>query len=380
MAGQISVFPTKATLFDTGQEVVDSEVRWRVGGNYKPMKGALIEPPRTNKCTCRKANPVDTTNLVPGGTTTTIVGSLDALTVAGLSGICNGNVYETVLPHNAAVVIGGEVGNVNPHSSSVYARVISGGGVQFGQGLSTRPTFDNSDFELIEQANVVPVDTLRTLVFYNQSGAESVVQWILPQLEEGAFCTSPIYQDATGDDPLTSLTRTASVLSGTSAGVLKPNDLCGRIQVIPSPDQNARYMFSCDSNGGADGVSILCRYNEKVIRKRISSVASDATISYVHAEGVPFQLEWYLSSSYGMGIRVREQSGLEWGAWSAWATNADTSDVLIADTYEIGTRLGGSHSTGNYPMFKTVALPTDCPDLASLQALLDNNHFWEYPA
>jgi hypothetical protein len=89
------------------------------------------------------------------------------------------------------------------------------------------------------------------------------------------------------------------------------------------------------------------------VEKIIGGVTIAAAVSYAHQKGVPFQWQAYYSSSYGMGIRVRYWLGLAWSAWTEWATNADTQDVPIASTFEIGSRNDALHFDGNYQMFRT---------------------------
>ena len=57
-----------------------------------------------------------------------------------------------------------------------------------------------------------------------------------------------------------------------------------------------------------------------------------------------------------MGIMVREFDGETWGAWSAWATNADTQNAPIAATYQIGARNNANHFAANYPFTEIIRL------------------------
>lgn len=166
------------------------------------------------------------------------------------------------------------------------------------------------------------------------------------QVEVGAFATSPI--ETAG----ASVTRTKTLCSGTSAGVLRGNNMGIWGQVIPSAaGQSDSWLVS----SYVDSTHYFAVYN---IATAIQLIKYDGSIyfisaSYSIAADTPFQYQAFQSSSDGMGVRVRAWTGSAWGSWSAWGTNANTSDAPIASTYEIGSRGGLSHFTGNCQMFRT---------------------------
>jgi hypothetical protein len=48
------------------------------------------------------------------------------------------------------------------------------------------------------------------------------------------------------------------------------------------------------------------------------------------------QIQAYVSSSYGAGVRSRYWTGSAWSAWSAWGTQASTADIIVQPTVEYG--------------------------------------------
>jgi hypothetical protein len=311
----------------------------------------------TNKVTCRKANPTDTTNLTKSGdaaATLAVVDDSAELAAAGLSSICtSGKVYKLDNSGGSAaayVYIGGGVGNTNKHSISCFAR--GSGTGEIGLGTTTRtPVTFTGGYRVITDENRTPPSEGSGWIIVADAGA--VVYFILPQLEEGAFCTPPIFKASDGTDPLTSLTRPNTKLVGQSAGVLRGNNLALMGQVIPGASGQSNYCYLFSSfidvtnylgiNTGLTGSQIR-------MRKVVDSVASEVTpIEYPPIANTPFQWQAYLSSSYGMGIRVRSWLGMAWSAWSTWATNANTDDAPIAETFEIGSRNDTNRFDGNYP-------------------------------
>lgn len=171
-------------------------------------QGALIEEARTNKSTNYNANPpalvtpagkvafnaaatnvtaIDTDGLALFG----IVDDTVATTAAGFQNIANGRVYKidnTAGTGTARISVVGVTGNTNAQTFSAYIR----GGTGFiGSSGSIKPSFGASaSYVRRIDANRTPsssVDTLQVLADVGQT-----VYFILNQLEEGAFVTSPI--------------------------------------------------------------------------------------------------------------------------------------------------------------------------------------------
>jgi len=334
-------------------------------------KGPLIEPARTNKCTCRKSNPVDTTNITKFGDAAAVLSVVDdtaALAAAGLSDICtSGMVYK--LDNSAGTTearanISGATGNINQHCLSCYIRI----------------TGREEKYPLLRISNGTPVPGYDTAVStgyicktigYSEVSSSAILQvwapvgaiayFILPDLQEGTFLTSPICKDLTGADPLTALTRPAANLTRPTAGTAleSGNNFAIYGRVVPKAGgQGGVYSFGTylDTNNrtefyqGATGTIAG-------IYKTVAGATVNAATAYTHAANTPFEYLLYQHSVHGMGIVVRSWNGSAWSAWSAWATNANTANAPIASTYQIGARNNSNHFAANYPFTTVIAIP-----------------------
>lgn len=326
-----------------------------------------VQPARTNKVTCRKANPVDTTNITKAGDAAAVLSLANELpaTLANaidengnpvdLTEACtSGKVYKldnSAGATNAFANVGGLVGNTNKHSYSIYGRVGAGTGIVYIGGAGG-VNITSDGYSKLGQNGQTPNSTTAFLTIRANPGA--VIYFILPQLEEGSFATPPIYKDSTGADPLTSITRQATVCSLPTSGRLRANDFAIEGVVIPSAGgQNTNSSILASQPDSSNWLDVFADPTAINIRKRLAgvTVASPYT-AYTYSSNVPFHYQAYQSSVYGMGIRVRQFTEGAWGAWSAWATNPDTQDAPIASTMQIGSRNGVSQFAGNYPMFR----------------------------
>ena len=329
----------------------------------------LSEPARTNKCTCLKANPTDTTNLTQNGDAAAVLSVVDdtaALAAAGLSGICtSGKVYK--LDNSSGVTIAwatisGPTGNTNIHTYSVYWR---------GTGsVENRLVFEASAIVAAPVTYTRDVRTSSALATNAQqriaADAGSVVYFILPQLEEGAFATSPIWRAADGTEPLTALTRTATLCSIPTAGRIRAQN-CGVYgRVIPmGTGQPARIMGT-----QVDASNLLQLYGTASsvrLNRYVAGSSNEAAITYLTTTNVTFDYQG-IWTDQGIALRIKEAGG----SWSAWATNNNTANAAIGDTYEVGTRGGAQHFAGNYPFLRPFFLPTRA-SLAEYQAWAEAN-------
>lgn len=172
-------------------------------------------PARTNKVTARKFNPVDTTNITKGGDAAAVLSVVDdtaALTAAGLIGICTGGkVYKLDNSVGTAVSfanIGGTAGNTNVHLFMAFVRGGTGrimDGNWYPNGGSA--FLADTAYRLVSHTGSA-FNSSSTLLIKADIG--QIVYFILPQLEEGAFATPPIFNPAS--DALTRITRAATVL------------------------------------------------------------------------------------------------------------------------------------------------------------------------
>lgn len=338
--------------------------------------GVLVEPAATNKVTCRKVNPVDTSGILIVGSPDAIISIIDdsaALTAAGLDGICtSGKVYELVIP-SGYVEFDGACGNMNKHSCSLHIRVTSGGPVEVGLGTSIRPVVNSAAYVKVEQENETPASVVKKVLVYNSSGAPATVRCIMPELVESPFLTSPIMPKP-GEDDLTTVTRPADNVSFATPSWLlaHPNDFAVIQTVIPGAEgQTCAYLSSAVDN--VNRVSVSCSAEEFYFIKIIGGVNNTLPrLLYTHSSGTLFQYIIYQSSIVGMGISFRSFDGSDGSSWSAWRVKTDAggmANAALASTFNVGSRLSLLYSYATFPMTRILRIPTNL-SAAGLQAWL----------
>jgi len=345
-------------------------------------RGPLIEPARTNKVTCRKSEPVDTTNITKAGDAAAVLSVVDdtaALEAAGLSDICtSGMVYKldnSAGTTDARANISGATGNINQHCPSCYIRITGREekypSLRISNGTPV-PGYDTavSTGYICKTIGYSEVSSSAILQVWATPGA--IVYFILPQLEEGAFVTSPICKDSTGADPLTSLTRPAGNLTRPTAGTAleSGNNFAIYGRVIPKAGGQGSHDLLTSYAAGTD--IMLVGITDELIRinKYVGAASKQAAMDYVYSLGVPFDYLCYVHSTHGIGIAVRSWNGSVWSAWSTWATNPDTQDAPIASTYQIGARNNSNHFAGNYPFTEIIKIPASVEPQAWLMSQL----------
>jgi lysophospholipase L1-like esterase len=157
--------------------------------------GLLVEGTRQNKCALYNAAPTTTTGLTvaSGSPTLSIVSDPTALAAAGLDQIGNGNVFRIEAgASDCDVDLAGATGNVNPHSFSVYARLVGGSTARLRRtGTGSGSTIiSGGAYARYRLENETPSGTTNQLRL--QVNAGGTLYALLPQMEEGAFCSSPI--------------------------------------------------------------------------------------------------------------------------------------------------------------------------------------------
>lgn len=182
---------------------------------YGNCLGYLSEETRINKCQTSKINPTSS-NLTKSGdanATLTVVDDTAALAVAKLNGVCtNGAVYllnNSAGSTNAYAEIPGPTGNTNTHIGSVYARGTGTIRVRSRVGSGTLYTLTTTYTRYTN--SFTPADSVDRL--WINAPAGSMVYFIIPQLEEGSFVTSPI---VASDTSTTTRTGDQAVVSGSN--------------------------------------------------------------------------------------------------------------------------------------------------------------------
>lgn len=154
-------------------------------------RGLLIEEARTNKVTINNANPISTAGIT-GAAVTLAADQGSAIAAEGLSELVSGGVVFKIDNSASGVgttaIISGAVGNTQLHTLSAW--IWGGSGSLRIASSVVAATFAASASPRRVSGSAVPLDSLAA--FRIQVNAGQVVYFILPQLEEGAFVTSPI--------------------------------------------------------------------------------------------------------------------------------------------------------------------------------------------
>jgi len=355
--------PTKKTIRTlTGNKVVYADT------DPTAWPRAAVAPTRTNKCTCRKINPVDTTNIAKSGAAASVLSVVDdtaALAAVGLDKICtSGKVYK--LDNNggataAFAIITGNCENTNKHSASICARASQGSGkIQTPNAdLTPSTTFTSDTYIVIKAENFTPYLTTERLVVTANAGA--VILFIIPQLEEGAFCTDPII---TAADPLASITRTGTSITKPTAGLFpmvsatEAQNFGIYMRMVPKASCVNTSLFgsNIDANNriyGWNGEGTVG------IRRRVGAVNATVNITHTILPNVPVDFI-SIYSDQGVSMKIRTYSGGVWGAWSAWESDEVSAPAKlpakIGSTIIVGGDDTFSHSFLNVPLFSILKL------------------------
>ena len=334
--------------------------------------GMLVEPAMTNKCTCRKSNPTDTTGVTgAGGATVTRVLDTAALTEGGYQGICTTFYdYELSIPQNGTISIAGAVANLNKHSVSLDMRLVSGTGVQLGLTGQTSNVTLTAAFSRQKKENLTPLAITDVITITNLNADTAVVRCILPGLEQSAFCTSRI---APAADTAAAQTRAASVVSASTSGVFPSSgqDFAVFMRVVPgATGQGIKYYFSYTKDSSNQFAFLDNTY--RGIIKQISGTAETTYTGLAVQIDVPIEIIMVQTSS-GMSHKERRFTGGSWDSWGNWSNNTSViakSPVPIASTYAVGVRLSLNQFIGNYPRTAIIAMPPKAT-LAEYQTWID---------
>ena len=304
-------------------------------------------PARTNKCTCRKFNPVDTTNITKSGDAAAVLSVVDdtaALTAAGLIGICtSGKVYKLDNSGGSSyayTTLAGAVANINVHTQSVYCRKASTPSPRMSDtAFMSAVTITTTNYSGYTRT-WTPDGAGRSVMFEAAPGA--IVYFILPQLEEGAFATPPIFDLL--NDSLTSITRAATNLSLSATNIIAANDFGQLLEWIPGATGQTGVLWSTRVDA-SNYTQISCTPTQILYTKVISGVATTVTVTYTHTVNVPVRIQAHQDSVLGMSLRVRQQGA----AWSAYVTDPSVSAQPVGATYQEGAINNTTHAAGYYP-------------------------------
>lgn len=312
-------------------------------------RGALIEEARTNKCQNHNANPTVTTGITVSGdaaATLTIVNDAAALAAAGLSNVCtSGNVYKfdnSAGSTNAFAVLPGSVGNTNQHIQSCYGR--GSGNWAFGlhagvdSGGVGLAALTGSYTRRMGVAGAVPTATSGCMRIQIAAGA--VLYFILNQLEEGLFGTSPIVTAGAA------ATRAADAATWASPFETYPNLL-----TFPVDMDNAAWTktnVTVTPNATADPYGAMTADKIAVNAAALSSTYQNATVTAaVHTRILALKADTVTSASFGIyqgsfqaitaqilsgpgAVAVAANIGSVTGLTAAWTVIAITTVAPLA--------------------------------------------------
>lgn len=273
------------------------------------------------------------TNMTLSGDQAAVLSTVDdtaALTAAGLIGIAaSGKVYKLDNSAGVAVctvVVTGATGNTNNHSLSLHARILSGGSCYLtwnGVDQVTLP-LNGGVFGRTVMENKPPAssaDQLRVTV-----GAGKVVYFLLPQLEELPFCTSPMpTQGATA-------TRAAGFTKFSSVGNTKLNDFTIYFEATLLNVSVSRYLFQnqLDANNwlivgntGATGISAY---------KNVANISGSSNRPLPLTFGMSVKVCLVVSATSGFCVFVNGVKG---------AANGNTTNLNLAPFTYVGDSGGG---------------------------------------
>ena len=157
--------------------------------------GWILEGSATNKVTCAKSNPQDLTNTNRSGEASAVISVVnDAAQLAAMGFSAFGsNVYKIDNSAGSTSVwlwFVGQTGNTNQHSRSLIVRVATGTArMTWSNDSGNGPLLANSNYIRICDT-FTPAATTHSLTI--KALPNSVVYCVMPQLEEGPVCTSPI--------------------------------------------------------------------------------------------------------------------------------------------------------------------------------------------
>lgn len=270
--------------------------------------------------------------------TLSVVDDTAALATAGLQNICaSGKVYK--LDNSAGVgtasvvAFSGSTGNTNPHAISIYCRTTGavsgaifalGGGGAAGDvalpaisGAYTRKT-----------ATGTPSAGSNTLNIYNVPAGGSAY-FILPQLEELPFATSPIITAGA------TATRAATVLTYPPAN-WQGNNIAFSIEAVTNKAilANTYPMVFEVGTSAQDNVQVFFNHNAMGLERYISNAVSTSSKALVPVVGTTYKIGARLSKTTGVAIFVNGNKGE--------SSTAITTDLVAAGPIRLGSYFNGT--------------------------------------
>jgi len=324
------------------------------------FEGMLVEPAMTNKLTCMKSNPTATTNIPLTGDGAAVLSVVTDpatyLSTAGLADICTTNKiykWDNSAGVGAAIaVLGGTTGNINVHSFSMYIIAAVGAGTVYLRTDAADAVAIPATFQRLKKENVTPDTTARQVRIAIDAGA--IVYFILPQLEESAFCTSII---APAADTAAAQTRAASVVSASTSGVFPSSgqDFAIFMRVVPEAGGQSGKIALATNSLNNSRVFIEFNATTVLFSKVLSGAFYSVSALYTNVAGTPISVI-AMQTQHGETIKVKPEGGV----WSGWLLNNSAGAKLasiISPTYQIGAYNSNLQFAANYPITSIIAMP-----------------------
>jgi hypothetical protein len=326
--------------FDAVLPAVNSKTYERFGKLYKAGpnqarhtgRGVLLEGQGTNKCTCVKYNPQDTTNISDASGTVSIVDDSAELIAAGFSAFA-GNVFKitaTAAFQNVDVL--GSTGNTNQHSCSVVARLGAGSARLRLTGVGDS-SIDSEVYSRVLLENQTPSGTGAVLRIQTQSD-DAIVYFTIPQLEEGPVCTSPIV----GDNSASTASRATDAADASGNGLSIALD---DIPLVKAALQSEGTMI-LDWVPGFDDSDIPAATN--IVSVQDSVFPADWLLGYSATDGRVISNDGtnYATAEGAWDSGDIKRSALRWGPTYGYSLALDGSVGSLlgfSGTFPLGTHL-----------------------------------------
>jgi hypothetical protein len=133
-------------------------------------------------------------------------------------------------------------------------------------------------------------------------------------------------------------------LSHSAENVIAANNFGQLLEWIPGATGQTGVLWSTRVDA-SNYTQISCTPTEILFTKVITGAATSVTVTYTHTVNTPVRIQAHQDNVLGMSLRVRQQSG----AWSAYVTDADTTDLQVGTTYQVGAINNTGHAAGYYP-------------------------------
>lgn len=329
------------SVSNSGGYAQKADGTWISFGSNTPRitdQGMLIEEARTNKNTNFNANPVDATNVTPAtNITVTVVDDTAALVAAGLQNICtSGKVYKVVNTDTTTsrrVTPAGVSGNLNTHFASTWVRVTAGS-VSLGRSNDAAAIGSSTSSSTYTRIG----GTFTPLTVNDSYGLFlqplSTCYFILNQMEEGTFITSPI---AVAGATATRNADVPQLIGPAASAALGAKSAFVTVGKINSPSTSSQPGRVWGTSGAAAQAPIALSNNAPTV---IRAQSWNGTVNLNSSNTFDF------STTFGKIALSGDSSGRK--ITLAGTATSDTNPLVITGNQYIGNDNTGVRSINGY--------------------------------